>query len=171
MTLPDISLATLFGALLGFVPLVITKEYKISEIRQAWIDSLRSETSVMISHFLRYGAGRSSGLPEDKMADYLQSYHTSEALVRLRLNPREQQSQTVTRRLEEMNRLISTGDLDRQKLHTATSALISELQPLLKAEWKRVKEGESWFRGSKILCIVGFVVAATFEIIRAIQHP
>jgi len=52
--LPDIAIGAIIAAtitgLISLLGLIISKEQKISDFRQAWIDNLRTELSLVITH-------------------------------------------------------------------------------------------------------------------------
>jgi len=45
-------IAAIIGAVVALVSLIISKESKLSEFRQAWIDSLRQEIADFLSNIL-----------------------------------------------------------------------------------------------------------------------
>ena len=54
LNIPDVAIgaiaAALIAGLISLLGLIISKEQKTSEFRQAWIDGLRSELSLVIAH-------------------------------------------------------------------------------------------------------------------------
>jgi hypothetical protein len=99
-------LVAFIAGIVSFVGLVISKENKISEFRQTWIDELRKDISDYIAytdkHFFYYKltsqnnkkAGGSGGLQKEGLDLYLNEYHIVYSLysrIRLRLSPKDEQ--------------------------------------------------------------------------------
>ncbi|WP_054698658.1 hypothetical protein [Geotalea toluenoxydans] len=149
-------LAALITSGISFVNLVISKDQKTSEFRQAWIDALRQDLSEMIGHIFRISA----------LCDYYIELHkddTDKAInelvkdigkdistvsmlfhrILLRLNPEEDKEiiDSVTT-LHDMLSSIETNMLDQDKIDKESQRLLALSQVLLKKEWKRVKRGE-----------------------------
>src|SRR5690606_14295723 len=86
--------AALITGLVSFLGLIISKENKVSEFRQDWINSLRSELADLISHANAiHGAGvAASGSAGDMWNVVREDFvgiNQAAANIRLRLNPRE----------------------------------------------------------------------------------
>lgn len=156
MTIPDASLgsiiaATVAGAI-SLTSLIVSKENKTSEFRQLWIDSLRSELSAFISLSIEIRRHRAWGREnsDDGWETISENYKTineSITRIRLRLNPTEKLPKKLLGLLKEFEKAFSDngvpGDDDFNKLN---HEFVEAAQQLLKAEWKRVRNGEVVFQ-------------------------
>jgi hypothetical protein len=153
--------AALSAAALSFLGLLITKQSKISEFRQQWIDALRQEVASLISNAFT--------IFESDSSDPNQSYaelHRLTSLIALRLNPGEEQSKAL---------LAAVNGL-RDELHSSTTftavqskvqILISATQAVLKMEWQRVKSGELFYRWVFRIAVGG---TGVFLVVWLAQH-
>ena len=178
MPLPDIPVQFLvpIGAVLAacitgtvtFVTLVIAKEQKISEFRQAWIDAFREELSEFAGQARRIAHER---LPanlswitkppvfqqieeEDKGARQPDLFHENRQrmaqsyyALRLRLNPGEPDHAALPERLDAVYEVLNVASdaTRREGCIRELDALAKVAQGVLKREWVRVKEGEPRF--------------------------
>lgn len=163
-------IAALVAGLFSFFNLVLSKEQKLSELRQAWIDGLRNELAELISavHAVKYidsvyrfqhgddlnHVDRSKALQEPHMRA-----STAVTRILLRLNPEDKNAATkeLISQLDRMRGLFNASEYD------GASACIVEIrkqaQIVLKAEWERVKRGEPTFRWSKRVALVVLTAA------------
>lgn len=94
-SLPDAAIgsisAALIGAFIGYLGLVIAKENKVSEFRQAWIDGLRKEVAEVVAHFIAIRAVYAYGPSHKEFLDASQSHfvaaNIANTAIRTRLNP------------------------------------------------------------------------------------
>lgn len=161
------AIATLVAALItgavSFVNLTLTKEQKISEFRQTWIDALRND----LASFL--GAARAFARAVETLHTFGPEYKEKAALlisdqkvgdlryqaaetfsrIKLRLNACEPEHIELLRLLrhaiDEQN-LMLTNKSSVDATLAAIDAANEYARTVLKAEWKRVKEGELAFR-------------------------
>jgi hypothetical protein len=151
-------IAAVIAAFISLLGLVISKENKVSEFRQAWIDALRAEIAAVITHVHAvHGAylaqfRDSSTLWQDVRADF-GALNEAWSKIRLRLNSREQPSLAILRALEECENLFPSGGgpPDFSKLEVIDRKLLEATNAVLKEEWERVKRGELVYRGATIL--------------------
>ena len=152
--------AALITGLVSLLGLIISKEQKVSEFRQAWIDSLRSELAALISHANAiHGAGMASlGSASEiwkVVRDDFVGINEAAANIRLRLNPKEKEAKTVLERMEELEQLLAPGrEMDYMKMNCVEKELVAEAQVLLKNEWLRVQRGESAYRFAKTAAFI-----------------
>ncbi|MCD9503950.1 hypothetical protein GLP37_17415 [Photobacterium phosphoreum] len=146
----------------AFMNLVSSKEQKVSEFRQEWIDSLRNSISVYISslsylsilykHRNDEGVDKTSTLLEftKSVNDVYLKLNESYNDILFRINPSEKNKKTIAvnddflKALEETRRLYMTADFFGAV--KACDELRHKTKPLLKYEWIRVKTGEPSFR-------------------------
>jgi hypothetical protein len=157
-------LAAAITATVSFVSLVVSKEQKVSEFRQAWIDALRKEIAEFASSARRISSEQSvidlkamSGKIADTIAAHNESvlradpFHANRLqmaqayyAIRLRLNPDEADHTAVLRGLDKVYETLSSeSDATRfDKTVEGLDHVASEAQRVLKREWNRVKDGE-----------------------------
>ena len=165
-------MAALIAGGVAYVVAVLSKEQKTSEFRQAWIDALRSdiadliagrtEVALAISAKLKYGQDKAEIL-EFLFKQYpdLVSTKAKYHRILLRLNPSKHRTLIAAlKRLEDIEPLQADEDL---VTHAATE-VIGHAQLILKAEWKRVKQGEAVYQWTKRVAI-GIMVLAVVVIV------
>ncbi len=163
-------LSALIAGVVTFLITVLTKEQKISEFRQNWIDALREDISEFLGliqsltsmiGFIKY----QSGVDESKK--FIESNHDNFSKVTtiyfriaLRLNPDEHQELRAA--LKEMFSMLSGSvDLyDSKAIESLVQDVVAKSQTVLKKEWNRVKQGEKMFRISKYVALIIIVIAA-----------
>lgn len=142
----------LIAVFAGCLGLIISKENKVSEFRQAWIDQLRQDVSAMLSHIAVIDSwSRRKRLNEEfwdaARQDMFDAYRLL-SVIRLRLNPVEHKA-AIT---HIVNISAALGKWDEGKeadIEKSHKALLVEIDAILKTEWARVKVGEPWFKHSK----------------------
>lgn len=172
--LPDIAVGAILAALItgivSLLGLIISKEQKISEFRQAWIDALRTELSALISHANAiHGAGAAgfksaSETWEVVRADFV-GINDAAARIRIRLNPREPEDVKVLSQIEALEQLLAPGNApDHARINEAEKELVGAAQIVLKREWKRVRQGERAYRITQfvVLCVIVTCVLVLF---------
>ncbi len=152
-------IAGLIAAVISFVGLIITKEQKVSEFRQSWIDEIRKDISDLIGHLGQYDVSWNIiHKPSDKksiehfISETNINFHEMIVLInriKLRLNPKKDKDFIL--KLDELEIFISSYDkLNTENLHiTLTEEFYQLSHQLLKNEWDRVKDGEPIFKYSK----------------------
>lgn len=169
-------LAALIGAVVSFIITVLSKEQKISEFRQQWIDALRNDLSEYASQLgMLHIAFKAATNPEGKFE--IERFLISESAmheafikvgilvnrIRLRLNPVEHKIF-----ISKLNALES-GALKSENWEGFLGKLddvLKDSQTLLKTEWEIVKAGEKSFKriktASKISALIFLtLIAAT----------
>lgn len=171
MSIPDAAVGPIIAAVvagsLACIAAILTKENKTSEFRQAWIDELRAEVADAISHastlLSTFKMSDKTNVWEDVKESY-EGFRRAAALIKLRLNPSEDSSKTIIALLDNIEDELSTATKDdksdHQKLHNLIAGTLPEVaQPVLKAEWERVKRGEKIYRwaltGGAVMAVVG----------------
>lgn len=180
-TLPDIAVgavvAALIAGLVSLLGLIVSKEQKTSEFRQAWIDALRSELSAVIAHANAiHGAGAAcleapAELWKVVRVDFV-GINEATAKIRLRLNPKESQANAILSTIEELEQLLAPGrPMDYSQINTIEKQLVSEAHILLKEEWRRVQAGEPTYRIARFsalaisaACVVALIAFSFFRI-------
>ena len=180
-TIPDIAIgaiaAALIAGLVSLLGLIISKEQKTSEFRQAWIDALRTELSAVIAHtnFI-HGAnaanfGTLAELWKDVRDDYI-GINEATARIRLRLNPKEPAAQAVLARIEELEAYLAPRQcIHHDQINALENMLVAEAQVLLKDEWNRVRSGEPTYKVARfaalavsVACIVALIAVSAAKV-------
>jgi hypothetical protein len=143
--------AALITAVVSFVGLVISKEQKVSEFRQAWIDALRNEITVYLTNInaisdaigVKYKDHSDKVKALGPLYANLNSAHFS---IALRLNPDEKKSQRIMQCMQLFEELAHDEEKMRSdEIRPIEKDFIAAAKDLLKYEWKRVKRGETTF--------------------------
>lgn len=148
--------AALIAGTVSLLGLIISKEQKTSEFRQAWVDALRSEIISYLSSF-------------NAIADAVQVKYTDHAekvkalaplysklneasfAITLRVNPDEGHSKAVLACMKKFMQLAANdSSMTPDNIRPIEFDLLKSSKDLLKYEWKRVKRGELTFVMTKI---------------------
>ncbi|NWJ41071.1 MAG: hypothetical protein HXX12_08895 [Geothrix sp.] len=155
-------IAALFAAGVSFLHLTLTKEQKISDFRQAWIDALREDLATFFSVSRAMArateeqrlpeaqkAGMKFAFSEDQVREYRLTVAQTYYRIKLRLNSGEAEHIQL---LSLMDQAIAAqiaaakGESDGRNTLPAIESAVAYSRPLLKSEWDRVKRGEPNFR-------------------------
>lgn len=183
--LPDLALgatiAAVIGALATLLGLIITKEQKTSEFRQAWVDALRDDLTDYVTqvNVIADAASITYANNEKKLAAMSKAYaefNKANFRINLRLNRDEDLSLAVLSSLSNFNALIASGDgLTPDNIREEEVKFLQASQDLLKYEWNRVKKGELAFRIAKrvavAILIAGPVLITYGLIVRPYVNP
>lgn len=135
--------AALIGAGIGVVSLVISKENKISEFRQQWIDGLRSDVSSLI--------GIASAMQvrpietASHFRDLMLRLHEFNCRIELRFKKDDVQATSL---LDAVRELVLFADRmeSSHSFYLRVIAVQAAAQLVLKDEWEGVKAGEKNYR-------------------------
>lgn len=162
--------AAIIAAIVSLIGLIIGKEQKTSEFRQAWIDALRAELIKYMTTLNAIADATDIKYPDQpaKLAALTPHYSKlNEATfgVMLRLNDKEPKSRAVLAAMNDFHALAQDEQtLIPENIRPVEAALLTASKDLLKYEWKRVKRGEWTYRVSKwvsfliVIGLVGFAV-------------
>ena len=180
--------ATLIVALIAgtfsLIGLVIAKEQKVSEFRQAWIDALYCDVAEFIAQaniihaalvkLAQQADPDTVAFLAENRENYL-AINRSSSKIRLRLNPGEELSKSLIssmRKLEALmvSELSNLPDSDKE-LTKLNLEIEEHAHNVLRKEWLIVKRGEGqyvvakWFAAilfSACLILSGFVIISAF---------
>ena len=170
------ALVAMLAAIVSLLGLVISKEVKVSEFRQAWIDSLRDDVAALIAH--AYTAESAFHLAE-KESDPIKKWELSHptyhllneaiARIKLRLNPLE--SDPILDAIERLEHALTPSGSapKRGTIPAIDSTLIMETQKVLKGAWLVVREGEHFYRVARkgaIALICVFTLLFAYVLVR-----
>lgn len=148
--------AAAIAGVVAFIISVLTKEHRISEFRQSWIDSLRNDISELLSFFNLLAAAfdREAKLCGDKneaLDEHWTKHHADLVNVQtltnrvvLRLNKKEHS--VLIGKLAELEDSLGKGQAVSVPI---IDGIMTEVASLLKLEWERVKKGEAVFQALK----------------------
>ncbi|MDB5855310.1 MAG: hypothetical protein JWR22_3351 [Herminiimonas sp.] len=161
--------------------LIATKETKISEFRQAWIDSLRDELAKLFSYSRtlaravqedrnpQFGVSVRYRISDEKITEVRHGSAETYYRIKLRLN-RDQDdhkdlSHRLARMMEEMQQYLNNNDTDAAVPLSYVEQASDFAEQVLKSEWNTVKRGEKGFRNAVatttwVLVITGLIWAA-----------
>jgi hypothetical protein len=148
-------IAALVSAAISIINAILSKELKLSELRQSWIDELRIELSSIISLINKQAVSwyTEEKKDEDNRKAFIK-YHLNDiqeldAIIHkllMRLNPKEHK--VLIEYLMELDAYSADTDLlsNESELHELFGNFTVESNRVLKAEWLRVKSGEGSYR-------------------------
>ncbi|WP_267433572.1 hypothetical protein [Sphingomonas sp. GM_Shp_1] len=155
-------------ALLTGINLVVSKENKVSEFRQDWINEQRKDLAAALAAAQAY-----RGAKDDKRVEQLLAFDAAQARVELRENPNKEEWTDVRAALAQLRSDLLDGTLDDAKLAKHRDAVFQHGRPPLKKNWTVVKDGETWFKSFKIayatvisifiLIAAGWMIATAFQ--------
>lgn len=154
--------AALIAGLISLIGLIISKEQKTSEFRQAWIDELRK---CMISYLSAINAisDQIRVDPKDTAslgAHYKELNQANHGII-LRVNEKELPAIALLRCMTEFESLAEKNStLTPEKIRSVEQKFLTASKNLLKFEWKRVKRGEMIFALMKHSLWIGVVIAS-----------
>lgn len=157
--LHDISIgavgAATIAALVSLFGLILGKEQKTSEFRQAWIDALRAEiaaysvnvNSIADKLVAKYDSHESKVVA---LASNYAELNKANVGIRLRVNQAEAPSKDLLCAMDKIEILArSDSDFVSGSIDPLEKQFMSAAQVLLKFEWRRVKRGELTFQIAK----------------------
>lgn len=172
--LPDAAIgavcAAMISALMVFLSTVFSKEQKISEFRQSWINEFRQEMAefmACICQSISVTANMREEEYEERKKFYFdnlsvlqRSEHLRIALL-LRLNPIEHKILVgyIANYIDDMLKEFSIKPRGSDRGDALTARLLEETQRVLRYEWKRVKRGESIFKWTKWISLGALIVS------------
>ncbi len=150
-------LAALITGSLGLLGLIIAKETKVSEFRQAWIDALRTEVADMMAalhqcmFIIRFADDPEKAQSDPSFRQAMRDSNKALFMVRLRLNEGELESQSLLKVIDDLEKYIN--DSESEFLGDGVKVLEGRLTVasrfILKKEWDRVGKGEVTYKAAK----------------------
>ena len=161
--------AAIVGGFFSLMNLVSSKEQKVSEFRQDWINSLRESISSYIAslyylstlyqHYIEQNPDKKNRFEMTKGVEetYSQVNKMYNDII-FRINENEKKpdlkklNDDFLAALEESRDLFNKNRLEEVKV--SCNKVRTYAKPLLKIEWERVKSGEPAYRYSKYFSVV-----------------
>ena len=171
--------AALIAGIFSLVNMIISKEVKISELRQNWIDKLREDLSIFLSEIETLSRFAESalafkptiGFTNDELAEFRRQYRDhysrlseTHRKIILRLNPSEHAD--ILSKLKSIQSRFYGNCSNIQDIYKIIDDTAAGAQAILKSEWKRVKKGETIFRTTKIVFGVALILLFAIGFIR-----
>ena len=154
--------AAIIAGLVSLLGLIIGKEQKISEFRQAWIDELRKLIGSYLVHInavsdsIRLRKAGEEIKASDLVANYKSLNEASNGII-LRVNDSEPTTKRLIDAMKSFEKLAEKSDeLTPDNIKVSETEFIAASKALLKFEWQRVKKGETAFVVTKY--VVGLVI-------------
>ena len=168
-------IVVIVGAMISFIGLIITKEQKISEFRQKWIDYIRDDISNLMGYLTQFSVSFELATQGDMnntkgkifIKENILTISKIETLMKritLRLNSSKDKLLIDT--LEEIEKVIITPGRMYEDgcLENEMKKLSKQSHKLLKTEWERVKKGEPIFKITKVVvfCVSLLMIVTYF---------
>lgn len=155
--------AALIAGFFSFLNLVISKEQKVSEFRQEWIDKLRDDVSqyissisfLAVSHLNKNIANENVSIHEytKSIEAYYDSSSRTYTSIYLRINPDDKDPVLKKHNKKLLGEMVKVGDALEVENYSEAVEIATGLRdfarPILKIEWERVKSGEKMYRWSR----------------------
>jgi len=164
--------AAVIAGLVSMLGLIIGKEQKVSEFRQAWINDLRKcvvDYLVNINAICDMVRLRKAG-ESDATANLLSHYKSlneaSHGII-LRINGDEVTAKALLKSMKDFEQLSQKNEsLTPEKIRQVEDDFIRDAKELLKFEWRRVKRGEPvfvWTKRAIFLAILALLGVLAFN--------
>jgi hypothetical protein len=168
-------IAAIIAGVVAFLSLIISKEQSVSEFRQQWIDALRRDIAIIVGRVIAI-----QGKSFDKSKADWTGFHRAIVRIRLRLNPKEQrreEEEATKAVLETLEKLESMFPIDHtstqsqhQELNEFVKKLVNNSRTILKANWDRVRDGESGYQNAKRRSVIAIKASTVIGVIVAIGY-
>ena len=179
-------IAALISAAISLINIIISKDQKISEFRQGWIDNFRSDIAEFIANVstladlidlkadIQQKRRNKDESKEAKEAEEVLSFYESKFggtvvgmktlihRIQLRANPKEHA--VLLERLNKLQNMFTKLYFrqDEDAFYGLQKDVIDESQSILKKEWKRVKRGEFSYRIVKYVSLLVLLFSLVF---------
>lgn len=148
--------AAIIAAAVSLIGLIISKEQKTSEFRQAWVDDLRREIAEYLVNFnsisdalqIKY---KSYSEKREMLFPLYENLNKSSFMINLRLNYKEELAKNVISSMKNMQNELISELINLERIRFLEANLLQNSQTLLKEEWNRVKRGETNFIIAKFI--------------------
>ncbi|MCQ8278307.1 hypothetical protein NFI95_07570 [Acetobacteraceae bacterium KSS8] len=158
--------AAVVAGIVSIFGIIISKEQKVSEFRQAWIDELRKCLIIYLVNINAIcDAVRQIKAGGHSHADLASSYKLlNEAShgIKLRINQTEKPAKMLLRSMEKFEILAEKNEnITPENIRPLELEFLKHSRRLLKFEWKRVKKGESTFIWARrvVIAVTALLIA------------
>ncbi|TOQ72405.1 hypothetical protein [Vibrio parahaemolyticus] len=164
-------IAAFIAFIYSFVNMLVSKDQKTTEFRQAWIDSLREEIANLVSFYgylatqsERYKSDDSVVDPKSKFLDEqgetIKQLATCMHKIQLRLNIKDNRDKQLLELLRQVEDNVQFESISTTQAGNDNDKIIAYSQELLKTEWTRVKRGEKLFFVAKWVFLLSLLYLA-----------
>jgi chromosome segregation ATPase len=174
------SLLAAYGAMLvalvagafSLLGLVVSKENKVSEFRQEWIDALREDIAEFVAQsqeihveLVEYISERVKDYSEhlQRTRDSRIALNKAATRTKLRLNQAEIDNEPLMKAMKRLQDLLEDPDRNVESFRGKFGPVSVEVEKnaamVLAREWKRVKEGERGYRRAKVLAYTALLTS------------
>jgi len=162
------TVASAFTSIYAYFNIVLSKENKVSEFRQKWIDELRQDVSAYIAtmralHLMVTIHNKSPTTDEEflKLTINSSNYYNS---IHLRINKKDgskigHRDNKFLVSIEEVSMRYDASDFEDFAYYLEDAS--SNASDILGEEWKRVKRGETSYRVAKIIVLIFIILIVT----------
>lgn len=161
-------IVALITGLVSFVNLILAKEQKTSEFRQAWIDGLREDLASFFAAARAYTRNTASNklgygdiFSEKELNEFRYEVANTFYKIKLRLNPNESEHIKLLELLENaikmQNQILANQTTDIDAI-TYFDQATEYARPVLKNEWRRVKNGEIPYRITRNMVAIALLI-------------
>lgn len=153
----------IIAGLISLLGLIIGKEQKVSEFRQAWIDELRKclvaylvQINAIVDMVRLKRAGKQ--IDDSALLGSYKALNEANHGIALRVNPGEKPSQDLLEAMKQFEALAGdNSNLTPVSIKNAEIAFLEASKRLLKYEWRQVKRGERTYVWTRRI-VIGLIV-------------
>lgn len=177
-----IAAAAIIAGVFSLVGLIVSKELKVSELRQHWINTLRDDLSKYLASIKtlyklaeakldsvnppidEFEETMCAEFRKDNKKEYLELNETNNRIL-LRLNPDENDHIKLINKINENTDLFYDKKCKRNQIDDGSKIIkeiLEQSQLIIKREWEKVKKGEFIFRVLKYILFALFVLLVIF---------
>lgn len=136
-------IVAVIAATAGWLGLILTKEQKVSEFRQKWVDELRQDIAMLVANSQLLSTKEES----TNTAELKELLHVIQR-IKYRLNPDD--TEGLINYIDELTSLtVNSKGICKAQIEPLIKNINETGHNILKSEWERVKKGEPWFYWSK----------------------
>ncbi|MBO6867037.1 MAG: hypothetical protein JJ877_08330 [Thalassococcus sp.] len=168
--------AAIVAGFISLIGMIIGKEQKVSEFRQAWINDLRqclSDYLVSVNAICDLTRLKNAGraIDDAQLVENLKELNKANHGIILRINSEEDVSKALISAMEEFDILAaSKNKFHPDEIKKVEEKYISGAKSLLKYEWRRVKKGEPIFYLTKYAAFVALAILVVVFFIKFFEN-
>lgn len=168
--------AAIVAGFISLIGMIIGKEQKVSEFRQAWINDLRqclSDYLVFINAICDLTRLKNAGKEVDdaQLVENLKELNKANHGIILRINSEEGVSKALISAMEDFENLAaSQSNFHPDEIKKVEERYISGAKALLKYEWRRVKRGEPVFYLTKYAAFIAIAILIVVFFIKFFEN-
>jgi len=163
------AMVALVAAGIVFFGALITKDLKITEFRQAWINDQRKDLATLVAAALKIAR---SGASKKSLSGDLRQFDEAAERIVLRENPKKKEWAAPLASIAKLRGLMLSAGTSECLLEVEIALLRRASQALMKEEWDRVREGEPTYRHGRafVQLVMSVVGIALFMAVCAIGY-